>query len=264
RASPHAPRRQAKVAPQGRGRPSGHAQGSHDPRLPRDRAARAAGQSDRPELSDLRRSRRHHRLQRRAVCAGNRHPGDLCPAWRRRGHPRLLPRSRADDGAARAHPRQELPARGGTAVGVPHAPGRPRPRAREAHAPVQTIPRAPQGERRSVSDVVPVVEELVPAPDPVETCARFADLPLLVFLDSGPRTRYEDLAIPDVMLGLEYWVIAWDHQTKRAWVISTGIPEQGAARRDRAARRLAFVKERLADRRSDRLAAPSYPVPDVP
>jgi len=198
-----------------------------------------------------------------------------------------------------------------------------------------------------VSDVVPVVEELVPAPDPVETCARFADLPFLVFLDSAthpeqagrysflvadpativrskgaltqqlgegrwtrvaadpvahvsallepfaaepvaglppfqggaagyvgydwgaqlervPRTRYDDLAIPDVMLGLYDWVIAWDHQTKRAWVISTGIPEQGAARRERAARRLAFVKERLAERRSDRLAAPSYPVPDVP
>jgi len=198
-----------------------------------------------------------------------------------------------------------------------------------------------------VSDVVPVVEELVPAPDPVETCARFADLPFLVFLDSAthpeqagrysflvadpativrskgaltqqlgegrwtrvaadpvahvsallepfaaepvaglppfqggaagyvgydwgaqlervPRTRYDDLAIPDVMLGLYDWVIAWDHQTKRAWVISTGIPEQGAARRDRTARRLAFVKERLAERRSDRLAAPSYPVPDVP
>ena len=198
-----------------------------------------------------------------------------------------------------------------------------------------------------MSDVVPVVEELVPAPDPVETCARFADLPFLVFLDSAthpeqagrysflvadpativrskgaltqqlgegrwtrvaadpvahvsallepfaaepvaglppfqggaagyvgydwgaqlervPRTRYDDLAIPDVMLGLYDWVIAWDHQTKRAWVISTGIPEQGAARRERAARRLAFVKERLAERRSDRPAAPSYPVPDVP
>ena len=198
-----------------------------------------------------------------------------------------------------------------------------------------------------MSDVVPVVEELVPAPDPVETCARFADLPFLVFLDSAthpeqagrysflvadpativrskgaltqqlgegrwtrvaadpvahvsallepfaaepvaglppfqggaagyvgydwgaqlervPRTRYDDLAIPDVMLGLYDWVIAWDHQTKRAWVISTGIPEQGAARRDRTARRLAFVKERLAERRSDRPAAPSYPVPDVP
>src|SRR5207245_1497491 len=101
-------------------------------------------------------------------------------------------------------------------------------------------------------------------------------------LDRVPRTRYDDLAIPDAMLGLYDWVIAWDHQTEQAWVISTGIPEQGPARRERAARRLAFVKERLADRRiggsagsegttsvpsvypPTRLSAPSYPVPDVP
>jgi len=211
-----------------------------------------------------------------------------------------------------------------------------------------------------VSDSAPLVEELVPAPDPIEACARLADLPFVVLLDSAthpdqvgrhsfltadpatvvrskgaltqqlgggrwtrvaadpvahvgallepfaaepvagippfqggvagyvgydwgaqlervPRTRYDDLAIPDVMLGLYDWVIAWDHQAERAWVISTGIPEQGTARRERAARQLAFVKERLADRRSgqgaqglpappDRRysAAPSYPVPDVP
>ena len=222
-------------------------------------------------------------------------------------------------------------------------------------------------------DSAPLVEELVPAPDPVEACARLADLPFVVFLDSAthpdqvgrhtfltadpatvvrskgaltqqlggdrwtriaadpvahvgallepfaaqpvagippfqggaagyvgydwgaqlervPRPRYDDLAIPDAMLGLYDWVIAWDHQTEQAWVISTGIPEQGTAQRERAVRRLAFVKERLADKRSsgqgvqgppsrqkdavatgdparpDRhnSAAPSYPVPDVP
>ena len=216
-----------------------------------------------------------------------------------------------------------------------------------------------------MSDSAPLVEELVPVPDPVEACARLADLPFVVLLDSAthpdqvgrhtfltadpatmvrskgaltqqldagrwtriaadpvahvgallepfaaepiagippfqggaagyvgydwgaqlervPRTRYDDLAIPDAMLGLYDWVIAWDHQTEQAWVISTGIPEQGPARRKRAARRLAFVKERLADRRIGgsadsegttsvpsvyppiRLSAPSYPVPDVP
>jgi len=219
-----------------------------------------------------------------------------------------------------------------------------------------------------VSETAPLVEELVPVPDPVETCAQLADLPFVVFLDSAthpeqvgrhsflaadpatvvrskgaltqqlgggrwtrvaadpvarvgailepfaaepvpgippfqggaagyvgydwgaqlervPRTRYDDLAIPDVMLGLYDWVIAWDHQTERAWVISTGIPEQGTARRERAARRLEFVKQRLglrgpdggglperlrilvaqgAPRRPDRPAAPSYPVPDLP
>ena len=183
-----------------------------------------------------------------------------------------------------------------------------------------------------MSDARPLVEELVPAPDPFETCVRFAGLPSLVFLDSAtdaehlgrhsfltadpwsavrskalltqqlvdgrwvrvepdaltharallaphaaepladlppfqggaagylgydwgatlervPRPRYDDYALPDVLLGLYDWVIAWDHPAGRAWVISTGIPERGTARTDRAARRLTFVKERLRDRR---------------
>ena len=208
-----------------------------------------------------------------------------------------------------------------------------------------------------MSDARPLVEELVPAPDPFETCVRFAGLPSLVFLDSAtdaehlgrhsfltadpwsavrskalltqqlvdgrwvrvepdaltharallaphaaepladlppfqggaagylgydwgatlervPRPRYDDYALPDVLLGLYDWVIAWDHPAGRAWVISTGIPERGTARTDRAARRLTFVKERLTDRRiggwadsnstANRLSAPSYPVPGVP
>jgi len=36
-----------------------------------------------------------------------------------------------------------------------------------------------------VSDSVPVVDELVPPPDPLDTCARLAGLPFLVFLDSA-------------------------------------------------------------------------------
>ncbi|OLB14561.1 MAG: aminodeoxychorismate synthase, component I [Gemmatimonadetes bacterium 13_2_20CM_70_9] len=93
-------------------------------------------------------------------------------------------------------------------------------------------------------------------------------------LERVPRPRYDDYALPDVLLGLYDWVIAWDHPAGRAWVISTGIPERGTARTDRAARRLTFVKERLTDRRiggwadsnstANRLSAPSYPVPGVP
>jgi len=214
-----------------------------------------------------------------------------------------------------------------------------------------------------VSDPGPLVEELVPTPDPLESCARCADLPFLLFLDSAgdsshlgrhsflagdpptavrakgrltqqlvdgrwlrvaadplaharallaphaqapiaglppfqggvagyvgydwgatlervPPARYDDLAVPDVLLGLYDWVIAWDHTAGRAWVISTGLPDTGAARSRRAARRLAFVRERLerapraragevAGRRPARSAratpsAPSYPVPEVP
>ena len=222
-----------------------------------------------------------------------------------------------------------------------------------------------------MSDTRPLVEELVPAPDPFETCARFAGLPFLAFLDSAtdpghlgqhsyltadpftavrsqalltqqlvgggrggrwvrveqdalahargllaphaaepvadvppfqggaagyvgydwgatlervPRPRYDDRGIPDVLLGLYDWAIAWDHAAGKAWAISTGMPETGAARAERAARRLTFVKERLAvgrdawglperlhrfvaqggPARPARSTAPSYPVPDLP
>ena len=213
----------------------------------------------------------------------------------------------------------------------------------------------------------PLIHELVPAPEPLDTCARFRDLPFLLFLDSAtdpehlgrysflaadpatavrskglltqelvegswirvagdplahigalvaahattpvaafppfqggaagyvaydwgmmlervPRPRYDDLAVPDLLLGLYDWVIAWDHAAGRAWAISTGIPERGAARERRAAQRLAFVNDRLAGpdaggfparqkdavapgappRQARSSAAPSYPVPDVP
>ncbi|HET7295832.1 MAG TPA: hypothetical protein VFI66_01745, partial [Gemmatimonadales bacterium] len=36
-----------------------------------------------------------------------------------------------------------------------------------------------------MSDSAPLVEELVPTPDPLETCARLTGLPFLTFLDSA-------------------------------------------------------------------------------
>ncbi|HVE77882.1 MAG TPA: aminodeoxychorismate synthase component I [Gemmatimonadaceae bacterium] len=194
----------------------------------------------------------------------------------------------------------------------------------------------------------PLVEELVPAPDPVAACERFLGAPYLLFLDSAsareaphdpaaarlarysflaadpavvvrgkgagaerlttataeaaalphhalreirallrphradplpglppfqggaagyiaydwgavlerlPAPRYDDLAIPDVVLGLYDWVIAWDHAAGRAWIISTGMPLTGAAARDRAATRLARVRERLGGGASVQLSA---------
>src|SRR5439155_21776339 len=51
-----------------------------------------------------------------------------------------------------------------------------------------------------------------------------------MMLERVPRPRYDDLAVPDLLLGLYDWVIAWDHPAGRAWVISTGMPERGTAR----------------------------------
>ena len=55
-------------------------------------------------------------------------------------------------------------------------------------------------------------------------------------LERLPSARYDDLGIPDVVLGLYDWVIAWDHLAGRAWVISIGA---------RAAERLREVRAML-------------------
>jgi para-aminobenzoate synthetase component 1 len=94
-------------------------------------------------------------------------------------------------------------------------------------------------------------------------------------LERLPAPRHDDLAVPDVVLGVYDWVLAWDHDDSLAWLVSTGLPETSpAARVQRAAARAAAVRERL---RSDSLSqsepaamatpwparavpAPSYPV----
>lgn len=97
-------------------------------------------------------------------------------------------------------------------------------------------------------------------------------------LERLPRARYDDLSLPDVILGIYDWVIAWDHRLGTAWVISTGIPESGERRAQRAAERLEMVRERLGRAPALRAAkgggqsspgalrpapAPTYPVMGV-
>jgi para-aminobenzoate synthetase component 1 len=164
----------------------------------------------------------------------------------------------------------------------------------------------------------PLVEELVPAPDPVRCCERLRGLPYRLFLDSAvtgthlgrysfltadpvaivrskgrwterldspdgrpqvvggdglqvvrallapcaadpvpglppfqggaagyvaydwgrmlerlPGPRQDDLALPDVVLGVYDWVLAWDHQVSAAWVVSTGRPDRSPSARAR-------------------------------
>jgi para-aminobenzoate synthetase component I len=184
--------------------------------------------------------------------------------------------------------------------------------------------------------VVPLVEELVPPPDPVRCCEQFGGLPYRIFFDSAargtrlgrysflaadpvavvrskgartecvevpgssglagsprvvsgdaldtlrallapyaadpvpglppfqgggagylaydwgrvherlPAPRHDDLCVPDVVLGVYDWVLAWDHEASRAWLVSTGLLETSpAARARRAAARAAAVLERL-------------------
>jgi para-aminobenzoate synthetase component I len=65
-------------------------------------------------------------------------------------------------------------------------------------------------------------------------------------LERLPAPRYQDLDVPDVVLGVYDWVLAWDHEVSRAWLISTGLPETSpGARARRAADRAAAVLEHL-------------------
>ena len=73
-------------------------------------------------------------------------------------------------------------------------------------------------------------------------------------LERLPAPHYDDLGLPDLVLGLYDWVLAWDHESSRAWLISTGMPERSPdARRTRAASRAASVKDRIASDAPSRL-----------
>lgn len=61
-----------------------------------------------------------------------------------------------------------------------------------------------------------------------------------------PESHFNEFPIPDVSLGVYDWVIAWDHVTNRAWLISQGFPELDEnRRRERASRRISQVRNCL-------------------
>ncbi|HUQ15591.1 MAG TPA: aminodeoxychorismate synthase component I [Gemmatimonadales bacterium] len=90
-------------------------------------------------------------------------------------------------------------------------------------------------------------------------------------LERIPPTRYDDLALPDVVLGFYDWVIAWDHHRGAAWIVSLGLPACGPERERRARERMEMVAARAArgaeqqgvsaaPRPRPTAPAPSYPV----
>lgn len=69
-------------------------------------------------------------------------------------------------------------------------------------------------------------------------------------LERLPRPRHDEFTVPDMAVGFYDWVIAYDHAANRAWMISTGLPEdRPARRRRRAEKRLQQVRQWL--RRKD-------------
>jgi para-aminobenzoate synthetase component 1 len=139
--------------------------------------------------------------------------------------------------------------------------------------------------RTSTGDPLTVVRELVsphatePLPDlpPFQGgAAGFVAYDWGLTLERLPAPPFDDLALPDLVMGMYDWVIAWDHHSARAWLISTGIPElTDEARRARAASRAGQVGQRIRGAvplhlrtrdlaPSDQTVAPSHPRPVAP
>jgi para-aminobenzoate synthetase component 1 len=54
-------------------------------------------------------------------------------------------------------------------------------------------------------------------------------------LEKLPRPPWRDFDVPDLALGVYDWVLSFDNERKRAWLISTGLPGTSASRRLRRA-----------------------------
>jgi para-aminobenzoate synthetase component 1 len=96
-------------------------------------------------------------------------------------------------------------------------------------------------------------------------------------LERMPRPRWDEFAVPDLALGFYDWVVAFDHEEDRAWLISTGLPERTPARRrQRASRRLQSVHRLLRQPSREQrpfpetgclaldALSPTHAVPDLP
>jgi para-aminobenzoate synthetase component 1 len=90
-----------------------------------------------------------------------------------------------------------------------------------------------------------------------------------------PGPRHDEFQTPDLAVGFYDWVVAFDHGANRAWVISTGFPEnEPRARRQRAGGRLRQVMRWLGGSGVGSPApppgpevtrlAPQWPVPGCP
>ena len=83
-------------------------------------------------------------------------------------------------------------------------------------------------------------------------------------LERVPAPRRDDLDVPDVLLGFYDWVISWDHVTGTAWLVSTGIPLEGAPAERRATERAEQVRALLTTPAAAPRTAPPAPAAAPP
>ena len=76
-----------------------------------------------------------------------------------------------------------------------------------------------------------------------------------------PPTRADEFRLADVVTGIYDWVISFDHQQRKGWIVSTGFPETiPTRRREYAAQRLKYVQAILSAPVSPPLTPESDPI----
>lgn len=79
-----------------------------------------------------------------------------------------------------------------------------------------------------------------------------------------PPPHEESLPIPVLAVGIYDWVIAWDHEAARAWIVSQGLPQRAPDKRAaRASGRLRRILKRLSEPVPPPDAAPSWTAPST-
>jgi para-aminobenzoate synthetase component 1 len=81
-------------------------------------------------------------------------------------------------------------------------------------------------------------------------------------LERIPAARFDEFHVPALAVGLYDVVVAWDHVTDRAWILSQGFPELEPDRRwRRANERLATMRQWLAAAPAASILSPAAMVP---
>ena len=88
-------------------------------------------------------------------------------------------------------------------------------------------------------------------------------------LERLPAPHGDDLDLPDIVFGIYDWVVAWDHEVSRAWIIARGdrelqraleLVEQRGGGPERIALQVAPVARAVSDVALRTAGPPSYPV----
>ena len=78
-------------------------------------------------------------------------------------------------------------------------------------------------------------------------------------LERWPSGAVDDLGLPDVLIGLYDVVGAFDHQSRSAWLFSSGFPHEGARRDAHAEARLDHFETLFAERGAITRVTPVHP-----